>query len=270
VLSDEPIWRADRPARLAASRSFHAAGRAPRHQPDRAHRAGRPATLPRLLIAALGVLLAFALPPARAEDGEIVPPPSRDVTPPGVTPAPAGPGPLIREAVPPPPPAAAAVPLPAPPVAEPAGAPHDNAVRWHRFVLPETTDAGTFVVRGRTFRIAGVAPLPRAATCRNAAEEDWPCGDVALDALRHFLLGRPVECWFVGADPSDPQSVPCRVGKTDLGAWLLAQGWARAAHDASRRYRRVADDARCAGRGLWHGVDERPACMAISSRSATE
>ena len=75
---------------------------------------------------------------------EVVPPPSRDVTPPGITPAPQGDGPLIREAVPPPPP-------------EPP--------RWRRFFLPKTLDAGTFGVKAMAIRISGVDPPPRDATC---------------------------------------------------------------------------------------------------------
>ena len=67
----------------------------------------------------LGPFAAAVLP-------EIVPPPSRDVTPRGVTPAPYVSGPLIREEVPPPP-------------ADPR--------RWHRFELPVTSDAATFVTR---------------------------------------------------------------------------------------------------------------------------
>jgi endonuclease YncB( thermonuclease family) len=133
---------------------------------------------------------------------------------------------------------------------------------WHRFFLPETTDAATFVVRDLTIRIAGVLPLPREATCNKADDESWPCGDVALDKFRHFLLGRPVYC-FLSADQSHSLEAPCRVGRTDLGTWLLVEGWAKAAPSASRKYRQAADDARCAGRGLWHGIDERPECMAL-------
>jgi endonuclease YncB( thermonuclease family) len=219
----------------------------------------------RLARVALCLSLAFAPLPSVAQEDEIVPPPSRDVTPPGVTPAPAGSGPLVREYVPPPP---VSEPMPAPPVREPVAAspvrePLSDPLRWHRFILPETTDAATFVVHGRSIRIAGVLPPPRSATCRNAADEDWPCGDVALEALRHFLLGRPVECSFLGADTSDPLIAPCRVGRTDLGSWLLRQGWAKAAGQASPQYRQAAYDARCADRGVWHGTDERAACMAI-------
>jgi len=213
---------------------------------------------------ALGLSLGLAAATAVAQEleGEIVPPPSRDVTPPGVTPAPVGPGPLIREYVPPPPPPVRVL-VPPPLVHEPVSDP----LRWHRFILPETTDAATFVVDGRSIRIAGVFALARSATCRNAAEEDWPCGDVALEAFRHFLLGRPVECSFLGADASDPLIAPCRVGRTDLGSWLLRQGWAKAGSQASPRYRQAAGDARCADRGLWHGTDERAACMAITERT---
>jgi len=224
----------------------------------------------RLAAMVLGLSVAFAPMPSVAQEleGEIVPPPSRDVTPPGVTPAPAGPGPLVREYVPPP---QVSRPLSDPPDREPVAAPPareplSDPLRWHRFILPETTDAATFVVDGRSIRIAGVLALARSATCRNAADEDWPCGDVALDALRHFLLGRPVECSFLGADTSDPLIAPCRVGRTDLGSWLLRQGWAKAAGQASPLYRHAAADARCAGRGLWHGVDERADCMAIKEQ----
>jgi endonuclease YncB( thermonuclease family) len=216
---------------------------------------------------ALGLSLGLATVAAVAQEleGEVVPPASRDVTPPGVTPAPAGPGPLVREYVPPPPPPVRAL-VPAPLVREPASDP----LRWHRFVLPETADAATFVVDGRSIRIAGVFALARSATCRNAAEEDWPCGDIALEALRHFLLGRPVECSFLGADNSDPLIVPCRVGRTDLGSWLLKQGWAKAGSQASLQYRQAADDARCGNRGLWRDTDERAACMAIKERTAPD
>lgn len=215
---------------------------------------------PRGLAAALAVLLAVAPLAARAQEEEIVPPPSRDVTPPGMTPAPVGPGPLVREpvgeSVPAPDPAPPPMIMPIRRAAPPVGP------GWHRFVLPETTDAATFVVHDLTIRIAGVIAPARDATCHNAASEEWPCGDVALDAFRHFLLGRPVYC-FLNADKSNSQVAPCKVGKTDLGDWLLAQGWAKAAASASRKYRRAADDARCAGRGLWNGIDERPQCMAF-------
>jgi endonuclease YncB( thermonuclease family) len=185
--------------------------------------------------------LCFLLPaPVFAEEPEIVPPASRDVTPPGMTPGPAGAGPLVREAVPPP--------APDPP-------------RWHRFFLPVTTDAATFVSGGLTIKVAGVVPPSRSETCPEKDGATWPCGEVALGSLRRFLLGRAVECWFGPADTGPQITVACRVGKADIGLWLVSQGWAKPAADASGAYRQAADAARCGQRGLWRdgGRDRCPA-----------
>lgn len=183
-----------------------------------------------IAIGAMLTLVAAIPAGAQAPLPEIVAPAARDVTPPGVTPGPPSDGPLMRE------------PMPAPPPDPP---------RWRRFFLPETTDAATFVVGERTVRIAGVAAPARDATCRRAGSAAWPCGRSALHAIRMFLRGRAVECFFPHADTAVEITSPCRVGKTDLGLWLLAQGWGKPDQYATDAYRKAADDARCARRGLW-------------------
>lgn len=181
-----------------------------------------------IAVACLAVAMAA---PAAGGAQEIVPPAVRNVTPPGVTPGPAVDGPLIREVPPPPPP-------------EPA--------RWRRFILPETVDAGTFVVDGkRTIHISGVAPPALAETCTVAGGQTWPCGRTALHALRMFLQGRPVECYFPPAGDAVEIVAPCRVGETDIGLWLLGNGWAQPAEFATDDYRQAADAARSAQRGMW-------------------
>jgi endonuclease YncB( thermonuclease family) len=188
------------------------------------------------------VILSSALAPlaaAQEPSSEIVAPAARNVTPSGITPGPTGEGPLIREPVPPPPP-------------EPP--------RWRRFFLPKTADAATFKVADRTIRIVGVkAPAPD-ATCRRANGESWPCGRTALYSLRTLLRGRAVECLFPPAADATEIVAPCRVGATDLGLWLLAQGWGEPGDYATDDYRRVAHEARCAGRGLWRGAAPDPSC----------
>jgi endonuclease YncB( thermonuclease family) len=174
-----------------------------------------------------------------AAPAEIVPPPSRDVTPPGVTPAPGGEGPLTREVVPPPPP---------------------EAARWRRFHLPVTLDSATFLVNGMTIAISGVeAPLVT-GTCETDAGEIWPCGRIALFSLRKFLKGRDVECYF--PSPGDAKQViaPCRVGATDLGEWLVQDGWATPTDMATDAYRTAADTARCRRLGVFRGTKPPSAC----------
>jgi endonuclease YncB( thermonuclease family) len=195
-------------------------------------------------LAALATVLALlqAAPAGGEEDAvEIVPRASRDVTPPGVTPGPAVEGPLIREKRPPPPP-------------EPA--------RWRRFFLPETTDAATFVADRLTIRISGVDPLPLERECARADGESWPCGRTALHALRMFLRGRAVECYFPPLGEATEVIAPCRVGRTDLGDWLLRQGWATPNGYATDAYRAAAREGRCARHGMWQGSRADGTCPA--------
>jgi hypothetical protein len=84
----------------------------------------------RLVAAVLVTLVLIAPISSRAQEGEIVPPPSREVTPPGATPAPVGPGPLVREPVVPP--AAQAPDTAEPIVGEPTtGWSFDVLTIWH-------------------------------------------------------------------------------------------------------------------------------------------
>ena len=199
-------------------------------------------TRPGARIVILALLLAIAVvPPAGAQDStpEIVAPATRNVTPPGITPGPSGSGPLIREAIPP----------------APAQPP-----RWRRFFLPKTTDAATFQTDNRIIRIADVTALAPDTQCQRASGVVWPCGRTALYSFRMFLRGRAVECLLPHANATAEITAPCRVGGTDLGLWLLSQGWAGPGERASEEYRQASSAARCAGRGLWRGSESDVSC----------
>jgi endonuclease YncB( thermonuclease family) len=204
---------------------------------DGAHHLGEPVRR-----TAAFIIAAFASTVALAEDtsnglgGTI-----RDVTPPGMTPAPKVDGPLER--IPPP---------PRPP----------QLVQWRRFALPVTTDAATFVTAGATIRVLGVVPPPANQTCHRTDGSDWPCGQAALTGLRRFLRGRDVECYYAPSPGETDIVAPCRVGPTDIGAWLLTEGWATPADTASDDYRKDADEARCDRRGLWDGTVAPADCPA--------
>ena len=173
----------------------------------------------------LVVLLSLLVSPACAQ--VVILPPVRDVTPPDMTPGPKVTGPLERVPAPPPKP------------------------RWWRFFLPATTDAATFTTDGKTIHVAGVDPPPVDAVCSLADGSSWPCGRTALYSLRMFLHGRAVECYFPGGSDVVEITAPCRVGTSDIGLWLLSEGWARPNDLATDAYRSAASDAQCAGRGIW-------------------
>jgi endonuclease YncB( thermonuclease family) len=204
----------------------------------------------RLLLTVLSLIAAVAAAAAQPSPREIVTPPSRDVTPPGVTPAPAVDGPLFREPVPPPP--------PAPP-------------RWRKFFLPKTSDAATLHVDERTIHISGVTPPAADAACQRTDRSIWPCGRAALYAFRMFIGGRAVECYFPTVDGVTDITAPCRIGRTDLGLWLVTQGWVMPDDLATDAYRSAAEEARCARRGLWRWTQPEEAnCPAPASGSTAK
>jgi endonuclease YncB( thermonuclease family) len=200
----------------------------------------------RIAAAGLAAMLCLLAASAAAEV-VILPPPARDVTPPGVTPGPKVDGPVER--------------IPAPPTPPPEA-------RWWRFFLPATSDAATFAVDGKqTIRVAGVEPPPVDATCPLADGTKWPCGRTALYSLRRFLHGRAIECYFPRIDGVGDITAPCRVGPTDIGLWLLSQGWARPDDLATDEYRGAAKAAVCDQRGIWRGQEPTNDCSGTAQKS---
>ena len=191
-----------------------------------------------LIFMALSLFAAATAAVAQQPALEIVAPPARDVTPPGVTPGPTTDGPLFREPTPPPP--------PPPP-------------RWRKFFLPNTSDAATIHVEERTIRISGVTAPAADAVCRRKDGTTWPCGRAALFAFRMFIGGRAVECYFSGLEDAVDITAPCRIGRTDLGQWLAQQGWVMPGDLATDAYRKVSEEARCARRGLWQWTEQADA-----------
>ncbi len=173
-------------------------------------------------------MLALAAVGARAED--VVQPAGSDVSPPGVMPVRQGGAPVIREA---------------------AAATTAEQASWQRYVLPETTDAATFSVPELVIHIAGVHPPAASDTCTVADGGTWPCGQTALYALRRFLQGRPVECYFPDPEGVSDVTAPCRMGDVDIGLWLLKYGWARPGNFATEAYVSASKAAQCRQAGIW-------------------
>lgn len=93
------------------------------------------------------------------------------------------------------------------------------------FTRLDLVDAGTFRAIGRTFRFAGIEPPALDETCRDLQGRDWPCGRRAQAALQQLLRQRSVRCIEVGTETA-AALMRCTVGRTDLSAWLVEQGWA--------------------------------------------
>ncbi len=92
------------------------------------------------------------------------------------------------------------------------------------------TAAGVLAAKNATVQVDGIEIVPAEATC-DADGRSWPCGMRARAAFRAMLRGRAVTCDVAtDADPANAVA-PCRVGKQDVGTWLVTNGWARALAD---------------------------------------
>ncbi|WP_029074441.1 thermonuclease family protein [Kaistia adipata] len=190
-------------------------------------------------------------PPPASEAPEVVAPPQsdlvtstvrgvRNVTAPGMTPAPPATGRLEREAE-----------------AKRPSAP----LRWRVFSPVRVVEAGQLDVGPRTLRLAGIVSPAEDRRCRRPATDavvEMSCARLAMLALRSRIRAFGVECQVSADDGKDLAVAPCRIGKTDLSFWLIEQGWAEAGPKAPEGYAVAEKAARCARRGMWQ-ADAPPA-----------
>ncbi len=106
---------------------------------------------------------------------------------------------------------------------------------------PVASSAGQIEAKGYSIAIAGIDPVAANEDC-SFEGTSWPCGARARTAFRSWLRGRAVTCTVPPEPDRTVISADCRVGKEDVGAWLVANGWARAA--AGGPYAEAGEKAR--------------------------
>lgn len=132
--------------------------------------------------------------------------------------------------------------------------PKPNA-EWQGATLfrPVASAAGRISAQDRAVTIAGIGLVAVDETCTDQGRQ-WPCGARATTAFRAFLRGRAVICDIPQEAGNGEFTVRCRLGKQDIGEWLVANGWARA--DADGPYGQAAERAQKSGKGIYgHAPD---------------
>lgn len=180
--------------------------------------------------AAIPRLVASRLAPVEEPPPQTVARKVRDVTPAGVTAAPAAHAPLTR--------------------VEPPRAPEaPPQARVERLFNPVVTKAGAIKTRGVEIRLAGIDAPDFDARCGEGAAA-WPCGREARAALRRFIRGQAIECELPPGVEAVPDPAACEVAGESLSEWLVAQGWAKRRGDS---YAALETQARERQLGLWGG-----------------
>jgi endonuclease YncB( thermonuclease family) len=118
-----------------------------------------------------------------------------------------------------------------------------------RIYRPVADAAGRILGDGLLVDIAGVDIVEPETVCTDPDGLEWPCGMRARTAFRGLLRGRAVNC-DVPPDYDDAEiTTGCTLGKLDLGRWIVANGWGRAAPGGP--YEELEQAAREAGKGVF-------------------
>ena len=133
------------------------------------------------------------------------------------------------------------------------------------FFRPVATESAVFQSMDHTISIAGTQGLAADETCLTDGVA-WPCGARARAAFRLWLRGRALVCKVPEGVDAVHIIAPCRLGKQDAGAWLVSNGWARAAPGGP--YVEAEKKARQAGMGIFGAPPDTSGLGAVPAPAA--
>ena len=122
-------------------------------------------------------------------------------------------------------------------------------------------DADTLTIGGIVYRLDGIDAPELDQNCLDEIGEVYPCGQLAVEALKRFIAGRPIHCDDLGPDPKYPKRRigQCMVGGIDLHRWLVIEGWALNFEPYARGpFRDQEADARHGRFNIWKGCFVSP------------
>lgn len=119
-------------------------------------------------------------------------------------------------------------------------------------------DADTIEIHGQRIRIHGVDAPEGRQSCLTPDNTPWRCGRRGALALSDFLGIATVSCERLDTDRYGRMVGRCSVREQDVGAWLVASGWAMAYVKYSKDYVGAEKSARDARLGIWQGTVQPP------------
>lgn len=113
---------------------------------------------------------------------------------------------------------------------------------------PVATSSAGFDSMGRKLFISGTQSVEADRVCL-FHDSAWPCGQRARAAFNNWMRGRALNCFVPPTVDRFPVAATCRLGKQDVGAWLVSNGWALAL--PSGIYGKAEATARTAEMGIF-------------------
>jgi endonuclease YncB( thermonuclease family) len=119
-------------------------------------------------------------------------------------------------------------------------------------------------------RIFGIDTPETNQTCKDADGADYPCGQIANDAMAALLNGKTVRCEKQAQDEKYGRPVAiCYADGVDVGAEMVQRGLAVAYRAYSDKYVPNEARSRAAKHGLWAGTFEMPWDFRARKRAKT-
>ena len=119
----------------------------------------------------------------------------------------------------------------------------------------EVVDGDTLRIADRRIRLLGLDAPELSQSCTDATGAAWDCGREARSFVVNLVSGQTVSCRSLRRDSYGRSLAKCDSGGSDLGAQIVAAGWA-VPEDG---YFDEANTARTAKRGIWSGTFVAPA-----------
>ena len=113
-------------------------------------------------------------------------------------------------------------------------------------------------VNGLPVRLYGIDAPEIGQTCVSGRGETYDCGAAARNTLERLIGSGPVQCSIYSILANKDQVGSCTVGDRDIGAVMVASGWAFPQRSLSSRYERLEARAQSVRAGMWAGRAERP------------
>ncbi|WP_448203109.1 thermonuclease family protein [Azospirillum sp. sgz302134] len=113
-------------------------------------------------------------------------------------------------------------------------------------------------VNGTPVRLMGIDAPDPGQKCRNRYGHELDCFRIATAVLASLVKDEEITCTIADKDRTGLKMGECRVRGVDLGAAMVARGWAFSYSSLSPTYARSEDYAQSKRLGLWAGKVEKP------------